>query len=595
MATVLDIECESWDRFLVGSLYRDDSTVLVTREPDELIDAALSCEGDVWAHNGGRYDWLWLLNHLAKREGSKARIHMSGSSATRIDVGQTRLRDSLRLIPIGLGKAAPIAGMAKSELDPVLFPCVCERECGGYCSLNRDMSDLQWTNVTEYLVQDCRVLSAVLDYVHEYCADNQIVMRGTVGGTSWATAKRMLGLRGADWEPSQYKQIRLAFSGGRTECGVMLAPVIDRHDIHAAYPAALHALDLPIGYPTMMARSGASLAFESRRPGVYAAVVQVPDSMSPPLPYRGEARMYYPHGEITGVWALPELAHAVDDCGVDIVRFEWAAIWPDSAPIMREPTEHVWRLRAAAMESNPALARWLKFVANATYGKLAQDPETRLVVMDATLQPNACQGGECIGFCSPSICCKHHCSGKCKSWDALDPHGRLWSRKVWRLADCAYIHWAAYLTAATRVELHRQIQHAGDDWIYSDTDSVIASRRLDRRNGDGLGEWGYEGTGRDWKCIAPKAYAYETDDKPVIRCKGLGRITMDTWRDYCAGKPVPMDNGVMGLLSAARDGGELFRRQRMSRRAVGREGWCGGRVIEDDGVTTRAPTMEEIE
>jgi len=581
MANVLDIECYDWDQFLVGALWRDDGSVLVTRDESELVDAVLGIDGEVWAHNGGRYDWLWLLDRLSHTDES-AEIFMSGSAATSIHAGNAHLRDSYRLLPMALNKAAQIVGQSKAELGG---PCDCGRNCGGYCTLAPDMSDARWKRTIDYLVQDCRALSDVLDFVAEYSADNGIELRGTVGSTAWATAKAIADLPNADYEPSQYPLIRAGYYGGRTECHRMRADYVVGHDIHSAYPAALVKIDVPVGKPKPLDSRAAASAFERGRPGIYHCEVDVPESMAPPLPWRGQDRLYFPHGRFSGAWTEIELRHALN-CGVKILAFDIAFVWPSAENILREPCEHIWNLRAREAERNPALARWLKWVANSLTGKFAQDPESHIHALDRSGNlPTACPGGACLGFCTPSRCCDHQCSGQCERWESDDPLGRIWSRVEWRQPACGHIIWAAYLTAATRVELHNQINHATDSWVYSDTDSVYATRQLSRNIGPNLGQFGIEKEGSNWRCIAPKAYAFDSADGPVIRCKGLGRISPADFERYCNGEPVVVDQGVMGLKSAARLNGPLFRRRKLTRKAVGKPQWCGGRLIGQGGRT----------
>jgi hypothetical protein len=599
MVAVLDIECANWDTFVTGAL-SIDGDVFVTRNQDDLIDALLSYEGDVWAHNGGRYDWLWVLDKLTRRLGSKAKIWLSGSSATRIDVGKTILRDSFRLVPMGLGKAAGIAGLKKAEVG---FDCDCGHDCGGYCRIDPDMPERDYARLEEYLRVDCQVLDAVLTVVQDFALDNQIELRGTVGGSAWATAKTWLDLPNAKWHTPIYNFARLGYYGGRSEVARTYTPWIERYDIHSAYPAALTHARLPHGEPKQFVRHGAKQQFDSRAPGIYKLTIDVPDMLAPPLPIRTGERIVYPTGRITGEWTQPAIEHAIE-VGCNPVEFVWALVWPFESPILAPVAQRLWDLRdAAARAGQSALAQWIKWLVNSLTGKLAQDPESRSIALCHS-PPKSCPGGACDGRCTPGRCCNHQCTKRCGAWEPIGPRCNLWSRPAWRMPACAYVQWAAYLTSINQVELHSQIMHAGDDWVYTDTDSVYSRVKLMRRLGEALGEWGHEGSGEDWRAIAPKAYYYRQHNGPesptwveTVRCKGLSRLTPGAWEQYARGEPVTIDSGVEGLLTAARRGHSLFTRRTLTRKSnhALRSEWCGGRVINHGDGSTRAPTMQEIE
>ena len=610
MVAVLDIECASWTDYATGA-FSVDGDVFVTRNEDELIERVLEHEGDIWAHYGGRYDWLWLLSRLSRRTGKRAEIEvdddpddsvkadisMSGSSATRIRIGKTVLRDSFRLIPMSLAKAAAISGEHKSEVG---LRCECGKDCGGYCAIRLDMGESDYRILEEYLVQDCHALARTIDFLTEYCADHDIYLKGTVGASAWATARAWADLPAAEWSGNHYAMARQGYYGGRTEVARLAAPHVERYDMHSAYPAALSRVELPIGVSRLYTRDAGKRLAECE-PGIYRVTITIPESNAPPLPLRTGERICYPYGTITGTWALPELIHAVD-VGAKIERCWWGLIWDKTEAILAPTCEKLWSLREAVSKSNPALARWLKWLVNSLTGKLAQKPDHRRVVMDTTMVPRACPGGECNGACSETRCCNHLCSGRCGRWEAIDPLGRLWSRPTWRMDSCQHVQWAGYLTSDTRVELHKQILHAGDDWVYTDTDSVYAMRELNRRIGESLGEWGHEGSGENWRAIAPKVYSYYEGDKRVLKCKGLPmrmetpkqrEIAEKRWEDYVSGRGAEIDGGVEGLLTAARRGHDLFTRARLCRASRRNQVWCGGRLI--DGERTRPPSITELE
>jgi hypothetical protein len=321
-------------------------------------------------------------------------------------------------------------------------------------------------------------------------------------------------------------------------------------------------LPVPCGEMTILDPRSATLAWKKGRPGCYQAHVDVPEMHAPPLPVRLAERIVYPWGRVVGTWTRDELARACE-VGARIVRLRGGVAWAEEAPLLAPHVRKCFELREQA--TTPALKTWLKFVANSLTGAFAQDPSQDIVVLgDYADDP---------------------------SYEPVGKYDWIWRREVFRISQRAHVQWAATLTGRARVELHRQIEHAGDDWVYSDTDSCPATRKLTRNTGTGLGEWAFEGMADDFVALAPKVYTYTVDGKRHARAKGIPRAEK-VWPAILGGDPIALNRGVDSLLVAAK-GGSLFRRRAGQRRVTPRDGWIGGRLLDGlDG--TRAPHVDDL-
>ncbi len=571
---VWDIETEDWDTFVVGSLWRKDGGVEIFREEDDFANALLELpQGtNAWAHAGGRFDVLWLLD-WCKRQGRipSAQIRLSGSSIASLAVRKGPIfRDSNRLVPMSLAQASTMfEGERKEKLD---LPCICERNCGGYCSINRRMSGTERKRVEDYLVKDIESLRDTLLLLNAYCGNNSLVMSGTCASTAWNTAKVRCGLPDTSWDSRAYRFARLGYYGGLTAVGKTIAQKVYRFDRVSAYPAAL-SLAVPTGemrlvYDTRIAKR----VWDLGRQGFYRITIDVPNQIAPPLPIRMENRLVYPWGRLSGVWARDEILRA-EETGAKIVAIHSAIAWEKEEAILKPHIDHCFRLRSEAQSKS--LKVWLKFIANSLTGAFAQDPEQDVVALGEEYADK--QGYEPVGN---------------YDW--------IWRRKVFRISERAHVQWAGVLTARARIELNRQIEHAGDDWCYSDTDSVVATRMLTRNVGEDLGDWKFEGTATDYEAIAPKVYTYNEDVKgpdgsygPLpryARAKGIPDAVR-VWDAINDGEQIQLNRGVKSLLVAAR-GDKLFQRNDGHRRVSRKEQWCGARVRVGD--STRAPHMKEL-
>lgn len=559
-----DIETEDWVTFVVGGLWTVGDSYRLYRDEDSFATALLELPAGhvAWAHAGGRFDVLWLLDWCRRRKRiPTARITMSGSAIASLAIkGGPTFRDSNRLIPMSLAKAcAMFPGHQKEKLE---LPCVCGKNCGGYCRIRRDMKGEIRARVEEYLEADVLALRDTMVGVVSYAARHDLSLAGTIAGTTWRTAKAVVGVRDAEWSYPEYKFVRSAYYGGRVEVGKQRAEKVWRYDRTQAYPSALCGL-LPVGDAHILNAKQSAIAYERSAPGAYAATLDIPELHSPPIPVRLAARLAYPFGTVSGVWSRNELQHA-EECGARIVRFEKAICWPEETAFMRPYMQRCFELRQAA--PTDALKTWLKFLANSFSGAVATDPERDIIVLGEEYADDI-------------------------RYEEVGRYGWIWRRTVFNISPRAHIHLAMTLTADARVELHRQILDAGDDWCYSDTDSVISSRELTRRVGGGLGEWKFEGIASDFEALAPKIYGYVVDGKRFARAKGFEHAEKN-WGQFEKG--VANEGGVKSLLTAANSPTEkgLFVKRTGRRSFHPDPRWIGSRIR--DGHGTRAPSVDEI-
>lgn len=572
---VFDIETAAWDRFLVGQVSGADGSRFLSWDEDELARHLLSRRGVYYAHAGGRFDCLWLLD-WAVRHGYPwaAKMRGAGVLAATFGEGKERLeiRDSFALVPMALRKCAPMGTGMKIGLG---LPCECGEGCDGYCALARPLSRGERGLVESYLDADCTATLAMLDALSARAARDGISLGLTVGGTAWATARAWLDLPKCEHSLARYKAIRRGYYGGRCEVYATAAPSGERYDIHSSYPAALSRVALPVGTPKIVVGAEAARAYAAGREGIFSCSVNIAPRYSPPLPVRMPERLLYPYGPANGTWTALELRHA-ESHGATIQRFAEAYVWSASEPRLAPFAERVWSLRdTAAREGSAqekAFAAWYKWLANSLTGKLGQRPEHSSL----SFVPS--------GDGAPEIDDRSRVVRVTRA-------GVYVERPTERVDACAHVEWSAYLTAEARTELHRQLEHAGPDAIYCDTDSVYSRRPLTRRIGDALGEWGHEGSLREWHSLAPKVYRYrDGDGETVVKGKGLSGLDADGYERLALGQAWTVDRGVDGLRTRLRASSEpsLFRRKNLSRSVRPVLGWVGGREL--DGATGTRPT-----
>ena len=611
-----DIETSEWTKFAVGGV--------ITAGTEEYFDTTDEAElfwhliapgsGTVWAWNGGKFDVLWLLD-CAKRFRHDTKLDLTctistaGSAISSLVINGVTFRDAVMICPFSLAKAAVIAGIELSK-DTGL-DCICGLDpdgepipdCGGYCAITPGLKGMMPDKcelLRKYLFMDCLAGLKTMEAVIEEANRCDYELTGTIGGSSFKTAKTRLGIEPTNWSSSsEYQFVRNGYYGGRVEVFQPTAATGYAYDINSAYPAALVRTPLPTGERLLCEADKAGRAYGRGKEGIYTAECSVPMDMHiPPLPIRlASSRVAFPIGEFAGTWTGLELREA-ESLGCT-VKITGGLVWADSEIVFKDYMAEVWKNRADNRD-NKGLYQWHKWFANSLTGKLAERPEKEKILMYPDMSKSkACNGGKCkescksgnAEFCAHSKCCDlRHRPGKCGAWRMLDLKGDFYLSPFYKISDCAHVQWAAYLTAAARIQLARQLRadgQGGKTAVYCDTDSVYATATRSLDIGPELGQWGDDGTYSDWLAVAPKLYRYKSDKgKQVIKAKGLSDITRKDFDHFVRGGKVTSIRGVKSFKSACKDiSGSLFVRKNLSRTNKGDGVHFGSRVLKSDGKT----------
>lgn len=571
-ALVYDIETEDWDQFVLGTVY-DGKETIVYHDEESLVRRIVSTAGEVWAHNGGRYDHLWFLD-AGRRLGlvSNARITLSGVGIVSIKVGKTTLLDSWRVFPMPL---ATLTNGAKRSLSDL---CTCPTNCGGYCAIRRDMPPHVRARVEEYAIADVVELWKALEDMARYALSIRIDIGWTVAGTAWRSAARELGLPESPHRSTQsWAFARRGYYGGRDEILKTVSDHGERYDINQTYPAMLSFTPIPIGKPRIRWYGDARSDWMRGRPGIYTARCKVPaGTFAPSLPLRSgrTGRLVFPTGTFTGTWARPEIEHALT-CGVEVLEWIDAMTW-DRAEILFAPW--VKRLFAARFKAGKKSREgiWIKAITNSMTGRLG----TRCEVTGVTIDPQDIRPH--TDDCEDHFAC--HCGAHLLvSRPEITPP--IYKTTALRIMSYAHPAWAAYLTAAARVALHRKLDPTV---VYCATDSRYCERSVTRDVGEGLGQWLHEGPYWNFMAIAPKVYRFHDGTQWVIKAKGIPK-NETTWEKIVKGEPVH----YMSRASVRRpsEDGSFFHKIDMARHVTPN---TGARVLVPGSVETRAPTYQEV-
>jgi hypothetical protein len=562
------------DTFICGGVWsdRDGYKHFHLWEENDMADYILSHGGNAFAHSGGTFDHLWLIDNLLKRGILQTKIDLfaSGSRLVTGRLFQTALYDSWAIAPMSLEKLTKGLAVHKEKLD---LPCRCGETCGGYCSIRPDMPWNEYARLTQYLAADVASLHFALSKLFDFASKHGIEIKATIGSTAWAYARKVCKLDVATWDKRDYSYIRAAYNGGFTKAIRHVRDVsATMADINSSYPNVMATEPMPYGDYQYVVGSLASKVFASGAEGIVRALVSVPPSVFlPSLPYRRPGGSpVYPTGTFLGSFTAVALRQAIERGDAILQGIESGLFWNETAILYRPFVDTMYRIRRAEIDTSPegkdsALGTWAKLVANSLSGKLGVRPEKKRYVINGLVRACSCRQTSCV----------------CGSATPVSDY--VVESNVYRIDPCAHVHHAAYITSIATQHLLNAAKSVGHEHVYYfDTDSIFASRdgRFDRLViGNELGQWSSKDI-RDLSVYGSKLYQYSNEKGRTVKAKGARRPT--------SAEPgtVTTIRSVTGLKKTLSGG---FRATVFDRAL--RETW--GDRVSIDGIHTRPKRIEE--
>lgn len=500
---------------------------------------SLSKGMNIYAHNGGKFDHLFLLGWLREhRDTFSFEIASVQSRIQRLDVwprfrkkkdGFWSFLDSVSLLPMSLGKIGKTFCPDRTQKGKMP---------------EADESDERWD---EYNRDDCIVLREGLLAFHRLIAQ----LGGEVGVTAPATAMKLFRRKymGKQWifrnahfkncddrckafysaegcdrcscegrcHGCAHEWVRGGYYGGRTEMFQEWGPKGTTYfDINSSYPASMLG-DMPVGKMievdcTKMSLRHALLLLKKMRKdhiGFVECDVEIPKTCQiPPLPHRDDnGKLTFKVGHFSGTWDYDELMLLDHPLVLGKILSIKKTVWYGKRPVFKEMVEKVFEYRNKKRpDYNQGLDFCAKLMLNSLYGKFGMREERTGLI--------------CIGPGDPWPEYGVPIDGDHETCD-------LW--EVERIVEASYIipQISAHITSLSRIRLFLgliTIVAAGGTPVYSDTDSttcffpegspVVDETGTfvggpDMRIGGALGEWKREEPGilLDGDFILPKLYA----------------------------------------------------------------------------------------
>lgn len=506
---IIAVDCET-DPFLHGRVPKpflwgayDGGDYRIFQTTDEFVAWLKSEDCIAYAHNGGKFDFMFLLPYL--EDETKARI--IGGRIAEMKFGKATLRDSYSIVPV------PLREIEKDAID--------------YRLMEEDARDAHLDEIISYLKTDVRVLWLLVT-----------AFRDEAGTALTIAANALKSSRALGSDPGRTNYrfdecFRKFYYGGRTEC---FQPgtheELSVYDIRSSYPFAMsqdHATgDLRENFPSL------DYVPENERGRCFITLQCYSDGA---FPVRTKTGIDFPRKfdefSVTGWEYLIASKHGlIRNARIKNVTHFTAAI--NFSAYVEKWYAHKEKHRPRRTVEERAQYTIGKILMNSLYGKLAQNP---LHFHDYKI----CDPGTPIDYDDGwelfALFQEKEIHRRPVAFDFVYKHGVDWVKKplFYNVAT------GASITGLARANLLDAIMTVGRERvIYCDTDSLVLHGRerppldLSVR----LGAWNCEGEAAIGHFAGKKLYALRMDDgTEKIASKGC-KMTFDNLRSIVGGEKV---------------------------------------------------------
>ena len=436
----------------------------------------------IFAHNGGKFDWLYFLEYLPPGE-----MRIVNNRIIQARLGDHILRDSFAILPF------PLKDFDKDDID--------------YDKMRKEVREQHREEIIKYLRKDCTALHELVSAFFDEFGDKL-----TVGSSSMKQLQRFHSFtRGGERFDEKFRDD--FYFGGRNQCfkaGIIRQP-LKIYDVNSMYPYVMKSYLHPIGTSyTISTRVEHNTCFVVATGYNYGAF--------PMRTKDGSLDFTVPHGRFSTT--IHEWNAALETGAFKPTKVHKTYGF-DERITFAEFIDHFYDERAAARARGDKIhALFYKFVLNSAYGKFAQNPENFyewcITHADEVLNE---QCPVCPKEINPDCL---HCQGSGFKWTPAAIHQGKYT--IWQsplLQHHFYnVTTGASITGAARAVLLRGISHAVNP-IYCDTDSIIceALEGLPLSESD-LGAWKLEGSGDLAAVCGKKLYAVYASKGDCVDCKG---------------------------------------------------------------------------
>lgn len=495
-----------------------------------LVDLLLNYKGKVYAHNGGKFDFHFLMPYIP----DEATIFIINGRIVRLKFAECVLLDSYSILPVPLrasgGKIDIAYWKLEAGIDCLSPQELAEFEADKAKANSTEISPREFyrAEIIKYRRQDNEALHKLVSaFVDTY--GNGL----TLANRAFNELKK-LELKPSPGNERMDRVLRPFYFGGRVEC---FRPGIHKGgfkiiDINSAYPAA------------MMKKHfwGADFIALDRLPksrdkvAVSFITLECVSKGAFPLRVKGGG-LSFPHGKHLFKVSGWEFLAALDTKTISEVRIIECLV-PYETRDFVPYVEKFFALKLKAEQDGDTQQRlFAKLMLNSAYGKFAVNPEkfreNRLCpVGDNPNDEAKDELGDNERGNYPDCEAKENDVLEWELVSTFDDWGFcLWEKPVEQSKKIYYhVGTAASITGFVRAFLWRSINQVKNP-VYCDTDSIICEDTADLKLSSDLGDWKLEAEGNSVAIAGKKLYSFRCNDgKFKIASKGVRVSPQEIYR-----------------------------------------------------------------
>lgn len=402
------------------------------------------------AHNGGRFDWVSLIDGLPDEYREKTEVVLSQSSVVFITMDcfekQVVFTDSSHVLGGSLDalcKQFDVEHKKKSDIDA---------------------SQIEWyyenayDTFREYLGYDCIGLFEVIqEFMHLMNIDFFPITAASLALYKFRKEHLEHDLFGQSFNKEWEQFYSDAYAGGRVEC---FRPgkheQVYTYDINSLYPTVMRDAEIPLtpGRKTK--------AYNKELTGFYYITFKQKNRKIPPILWKkGNNGLEFVY-EGEGVFYSDEIELA-KKYGDLSFKVKYGVVYPKTAKIFQDYVDYYYKMRKSSPKGG-SFEKCCKLMLNSLYGKFAQKSETQSIYIGTLKEVKEKLENEEI-----------------KAYKEYNLDKAAWIIAKERKIQHRLPHISAIITARARTLLNWYIIQYADCIVYCDTDSVHLTREMDEQ------------------------------------------------------------------------------------------------------------------